>query len=57
MRATTTDRAYAASVTDAPPLVIQTEHLEDEAIAWIADRCRHVKCASDETVVIKSAGS
>ncbi len=31
-----------------PPLVIQTEHLEDEAASWLAERCRLVKCPSDD---------
>lgn len=30
------------------PLVIQTEHLDDEAVAWLSERCRHVRCSSDD---------
>ncbi|GAB4515273.1 MAG: D-2-hydroxyacid dehydrogenase [Phycisphaerales bacterium] len=33
---------------DSPPLVIQTEHLEAEASAWLSERCRLVECASDD---------
>ncbi|MEM1423812.1 MAG: NAD(P)-dependent oxidoreductase [Planctomycetota bacterium] len=35
-------------MTDAPPLVIQTEHLEEEAAQWLSERCRHVACSSDD---------
>ena len=30
------------------PLVIQTEHLDGEAAAWLGERCEVVVCASDD---------
>src|SRR5690348_859540 len=31
-----------------PPLVIQTEHLDPEAAAWLADRCELAVCPSED---------
>lgn len=33
----------------AKPLVIQTEHIDAAALAWLGERCEVVQCSSDET--------
>ncbi len=44
----TTSGASSANDPARPPLVIQTEHLDDEAAAWLGERCRLEKCPSED---------